>query len=59
MIYFLFPFEGYFLNTFQSLVVSSPILFGVVTNLSINVLVHYRKIVVLRKIIWERLYTNW
>jgi hypothetical protein len=33
LIYFLFPFEGYFLNTFQSLVVSSPILFGVVNVL--------------------------
>jgi hypothetical protein len=33
LIYFLFPFEGYFLNTFQPLVVSSPILYGVVNVL--------------------------
>ena len=34
LIYFLFPFETYFLNLFQPLVVSSPVSFGIV-NISV------------------------
>ena len=33
LIYFLFPFEGYLINVFQPLVVSSPVFFGVVNVL--------------------------
>lgn len=33
LVYFLFPFEGYLLNIFQSLIVSSPVFFGVVNVL--------------------------
>lgn len=36
LIYFLFPFEGYLLDIFQSLSVSSPVLFGVVNVLAFS-----------------------